>query len=71
MKKLRGLLAAAFLTAALSFAVCQPAFAVSEADVQAKVEASGKESVNNHPHTAQKFVDGYSVSIGVKCKKVE
>ena len=48
MKKLRGLLAAAFLTAALSFAVCQPAFAVSEADVQAKVEASGKESVSGN-----------------------
>lgn len=48
MKKMRGLLAAAFLTAALSFAVCQPAFAVSEADVQAKVEASGKESVSGN-----------------------
>lgn len=48
MKKLRGLLAAAFLIVALSFAVCKPAFAVSEADVQAKVEASGKESVSGN-----------------------
>ena len=48
MKKLKRLLAAAFLTVALSFAVCQPAFAVSEADVQAKVEASGKESVSGN-----------------------
>ena len=56
MKKWRRVLAAAFLAVALSFSVCQPAFAISEADVQAKVEASGKESVNNHPHTAQKFI---------------
>ena len=48
MKKLKRLLAAAFLTVALSFAVCQPAFAISEADVQAKVEASGKESVSGN-----------------------
>lgn len=48
MKKLQRLLAAAFLTVALSFAVCQPAFAISEADVQAKVEASGKESVSGN-----------------------
>ena len=48
MKKLKRLLAAAFLTVALSFAVCQPASAISEADVQAKVEASGKESVTGN-----------------------
>ena len=48
MKKLKRLLAAAFLTVALSFAVCQPAFAISEADVQAKVETSGKESVSGN-----------------------
>ena len=48
MKKLKRLLAAAFLTVALSFAVCQPSFAISEADVQAKVEASGKESVTGN-----------------------
>ncbi len=48
MKKMKRLLAAAFLTVALSFAVCQPAFAISEADVQAKVEASGKESVSGN-----------------------
>lgn len=48
MKKLKRLLAAAFLTVALSFAVCQPALAISEADVQAKVEASGKESVTGN-----------------------
>lgn len=48
MKKLKRLLAAAFLTVALSFAVCQPSFAISEADVQAKVEESGKESVTGN-----------------------
>lgn len=48
MKKLKRLLAAAFLTVALSFAVCQPALAISEADVQAKVETSGKESVTGN-----------------------
>lgn len=48
MKKLKRLLAAAFLTVALSFSVCQPSFAISEADVQAKVEASGKESVTGN-----------------------
>nr|WP_296467404.1 hypothetical protein [uncultured Acetatifactor sp.] len=48
MKRLKRLLAAAFLTMALSFAVCQPALAISEADVQAKVEASGKESVTGN-----------------------
>ncbi len=48
MKKLKRLLAAAFLTAALSFTVCQPAFAISEADVQAVVDASGKESVSGN-----------------------
>ena len=48
MKKLKRLLAAAFLTVALSFTVCQPALAISEADVQAKVEASGKESVTGN-----------------------
>ncbi len=48
MKKLKRLLAAASLTVALSFAVCQPSFAISEADVQAKVEESGKESVTGN-----------------------
>ncbi len=48
MEKLKRLLAAAFLTAALSFTVCQPAFAISEADVQAVVGASGKESVSGN-----------------------
>lgn len=48
MKKMKRLFAAAFLTVALSFAVCQPAFAVSEAEVQAQVAASGKESVSGN-----------------------
>ena len=48
MKKIKRLLAAALLTVALSFAVCQPAFAISEADVQAQVAASGKESVSGN-----------------------
>ena len=48
MKNLRRLLTAAFLTAALSFTVCQTAFAISEADVQAVVDASGKESVSGN-----------------------
>ena len=48
MKKLKRLLAAAFLTVVLSFAVYQPTLAISEADVQAKVEASGKESVTGN-----------------------
>lgn len=48
MKKIKRLLTAAFLTVALSFAVCQPAYAISEAEVQAQVAASGKESVSGN-----------------------
>lgn len=48
MKRIKRLLAAAFLTVALSFAVCQPAYAISEAEVQAQVAASGKEAVSGN-----------------------
>lgn len=43
--KVRTILFAAFLAALLAALFCQPAFAITESDVQAQVDASSKEAV--------------------------
>ena len=49
MKKLKKILFAAFTVAILSCLLCQPAFAaISESDVQAQVDAVGKEAVSGN-----------------------
>lgn len=49
MKKLKKFLFAAFTVAILSCLLCQPAFAaISESDVQAQVDAVGKEAVSGN-----------------------
>ena len=49
MKKLKKFLFAAFTVAILSCLLCQPAFAaISESDVQAQVDALGKEAVSGN-----------------------
>jgi len=49
LKKLKKFLFAAFTVAILSCLLCQPAFAaISESDVQAQVDAVGKEAVSGN-----------------------
>lgn len=45
MKRLHKILFAAFLAALLTCLFCQPVFAITESDVQAQVDAAGKEAV--------------------------
>lgn len=48
MTKYKRLLLAVFLTVMVSFLFCQPAFAISESEVQAQVDAVGKEEVSGN-----------------------
>lgn len=48
MTKSKKLLLTVFLTVMVSFLFCQPAFAISESEVQAQVDAVGKEAVSGN-----------------------
>ena len=48
MKRLKKILFLALMVAALSCLFCQPAFAISEEEVQAQVDAVGKEAVSGN-----------------------
>lgn len=48
MKKFKKILFLALMVAALSCLFCQPAFAISEEEVQAQVDAVGKETVSGN-----------------------
>lgn len=48
MKKYKKILFAALMVVCLSCLFCQPAFAVSESEVQAQVDAAGKEAVSGN-----------------------
>ncbi len=48
MTKYKRLLVAVFLTIIVSCLFCQPAFAISESDVQSQVDAVGKEGVSGN-----------------------
>lgn len=48
MKKYKKFLFAALMAVCLSCLFCQPAFAISESDVQAQVDATGKEAVSGN-----------------------
>lgn len=48
MKKYKKILFAAFMVVCLSCLFCQPAFAISESEVQAQVDAAGKEAVSGN-----------------------
>lgn len=48
MKKYKKILLAGLLIAAISCIFCQPAFAISESEVQAQVDAAGRESVTGN-----------------------
>ncbi|WP_148510102.1 hypothetical protein [Hungatella hathewayi] len=48
MKKYKKILCAALMVVCLSCLFCQPAFAISESDVQAQVDAVGKETVSGN-----------------------
>ena len=48
MKKFKKILFLALMVAALSCLFCQPAFAISEEEVQAQVDAVGKEAVSGN-----------------------
>ena len=48
MKKFKKILFLALMIATLSCLFCQPAFAISEEEVQAQVDAVGKETVSGN-----------------------
>ena len=48
MKKFKKILFLALMVAALSCLFCQPAFAISEEEVQAQVDAVGKETISGN-----------------------
>lgn len=48
MKRLKKILLLALMVTALSCLFCQPAFAISEEEVQAQVDAVGKEAVSGN-----------------------
>ena len=48
MKRFKKILFLALMVAALSCLFCQPAFAISEEEVQAQVDAVGKEAVSGN-----------------------
>ena len=48
MKRLKKILFLALMVTALSCLFCQPAFAISEEEVQAQVDAVGKEAVSGN-----------------------
>lgn len=75
MKRLKKILFLALMVAALSCLFCQPAFAISEEEVQAQVDAVGKEAVSGNVliwfmcaigflKVSQK-VDSFMASLGV------
>ena len=63
MKKLKKILFAAFTVAILSCLLCQPAFAaISESDVQAQVDAVGKEAVSGNVFIGFSVLSAFSKS---------